>query len=107
MDVLKTTGMDKKHNELPIALSGGEQQRVAVARAVVGEPSIILADEPTASLDPKSAQAILDFLMEYHEKGTTVLVATHNLQKLDVKIEEGKPAQFRTNLRLSFKYKDE
>ncbi len=83
MQVLRTVGMDKKIKALPPTLSGGEQQRVAVARAVVGEPSIILADEPTGSLDTKSAQAILDFLMEYHKRGATVLVASHNLHLLE------------------------
>ena len=83
MHVLRTTGMDKKFKALPPTLSGGEQQRVAVARAVVGEPSIILADEPTGSLDSKSAQTILDFLMEYHKKGATVLIASHNLHLID------------------------
>ncbi|MCF6247542.1 MAG: ATP-binding cassette domain-containing protein [Desulfobacula sp.] len=83
MHVLRTTGMDKKYKAFPPTLSGGEQQKVAVARAVVGEPSIILADEPTGSLDTKSAQTILDFLMEYHKKGATVLIASHNLHLLD------------------------
>lgn len=83
MHVLATVGMEKKARALPPTLSGGEQQRVAVARAVVGEPSIILADEPTGSLDNKSAQSILDFLMEYHKKGATVLVASHNLHLLE------------------------
>ncbi len=83
MQVLRTTGMEKKAKALPPTLSGGEQQRVAVARAVVGEPSIILADEPTGSLDTKSAQAVLDFLMEYHKKGATVLIASHNLHLLE------------------------
>ncbi len=83
MQVLRTVGMDKKIKALPPTLSGGEQQRVAVARAVVGEPSIILADEPTGSLDAKSAQAVLDSLMEYHKKGATVLVASHNLHLLE------------------------
>ncbi len=79
MQVLRSTGMRKKAKAFPLTLSGGEQQRVAVARAVVGEPSIILADEPTGSLDPTSARAILDFLMEYHKKGTTILIASHDL----------------------------
>lgn len=83
MQVLRTVGMDKKAKAFPPTISGGEQQRVAVARAVVGEPSIILADEPTGSLDTKSAQAVLDFLMEYHKKGATVLVASHNLHLLE------------------------
>ncbi len=80
LKILETTGMEKKINALPPSLSGGEQQRVAVARALVGDPAIILADEPTCSLDSDSAQAIFDFLLEYHSRGTTVLIATHNLQ---------------------------
>lgn len=87
MQVLRTTGMEKKIKALPPTLSGGEQQRVAVARAVVGEPSIILADEPTGSLDSKSAQAVLDSLMEYHKKGATILMASHNLQLLESTIQ--------------------
>ena len=79
MQVLRSMGMEKKAKALPLTLSGGEQQRVAVARAVVGEPSIILADEPTGSLDSTSARAILDFLIEYHKKGTTILIASHDL----------------------------
>ena len=97
MHVLRTTGMEKKVNALPPTLSGGEQQRVAVARAVVGEPSIILADEPTGSLDDKAAQAVMDFLMEYHKKGATILVASHNLHLMEstvrgrnIVLEEGK-----------------
>ncbi|MCK5837154.1 MAG: ATP-binding cassette domain-containing protein [Desulfobacula sp.] len=86
LQVLRTTGMEKKQKALPPTLSGGEQQRVAVARAVVGNPSIILADEPTGSLDSKSAQAILDFLMEYHKKGATVLIASHNLHLLETQV---------------------
>ncbi len=86
VQVLRTTGMEKKLKALPPTLSGGEQQRVAVARAVVGEPSIILADEPTGSLDSSSAQAILDLLMEYHKKGATILVASHNLHLLESNI---------------------
>ncbi len=83
VQVLRTTGMGKKLKALPPTLSGGEQQRVAVARAVVGDPSIILADEPTGSLDSSSAQAILDLLMQYHKKGTTILIASHNLRLLE------------------------
>ena len=79
VQVLRTTGMEKKLKALPPTLSGGEQQRVAVARAVVGEPSIIFADEPTGSLDSSSAQATLDLLMEYHKKGATILIVSHNL----------------------------
>lgn len=82
MQVLRTTGMEKKADVLPPTLSGGEQQRVAVSRAVVGDPVIILADEPTGSLDDTSARTILDFLMEYNKKGATVLIASHHLQLL-------------------------
>jgi cell division transport system ATP-binding protein len=87
IQVLRMTGIEKKIKALPPTLSGGEQQRVAVARAVVGKPSIILADEPTGSLDAKSAQAVLDFLMDYHKKGTTILIASHNLQLLSNNVE--------------------
>ena len=97
MHVLRTTGMENKVNALPPTLSGGEQQRVAVARAVVGEPAIILADEPTGSLDEKSAQAVMDLLMEYHKKGTTILLASNNLHLMEISVrgrnivlEEGK-----------------
>ena len=83
MHVLRVTGMEKKANHLPPTLSGGEQQRVAVARAVVGEPSIILADEPTSSLDSQSAQRVLDLLLGYHQKGATILVASHNIEQMD------------------------
>lgn len=79
MQVLRSTAMEKKARAFPLTLSGGEQQRVAVARAVVGDPSIILADEPTGSLDSTSARAILDFLTEYHKKGATILIASHDL----------------------------
>ncbi len=79
MHVLESAGMARKAQEFPLALSGGEQQRVAMARAVAGSPDIILADEPTGSLDPESAQMILDALMAYHAKGVTIIMASHNL----------------------------
>ncbi|MEA1968090.1 MAG: ATP-binding cassette domain-containing protein [Thermodesulfobacteriota bacterium] len=80
IQVLKTTGMDGRLKSFPPALSGGEQQRVAVSRALVGDPAIILADEPTGSLDAESAQAVLDCLMGYHKKGATIFIASHNMQ---------------------------
>ena len=86
MHVLRTTGMEKKANALPPTLSGGEQQRVAVARAVVGDPDIILADEPTGSLDQVSAKLVLDFLMAYHQKGATILLASHNLHLMETMV---------------------
>lgn len=78
--VLRTVGMEDKLEALPPSLSGGEQQRVAVARAVVGDPKIILADEPTGSLDTDSAQIIIDLLKRFHTRGTTIIIATHDKQ---------------------------
>ncbi len=76
--VLRTVGMENRMNTLPPSLSGGEQQRVAVARAVVGDPTIILADEPTGSLDAESAGLIMNLLKTFHTRGATVIVATHD-----------------------------
>lgn len=76
--VLRTVGIEQRINALPASLSGGEQQRVAVARAVVGVPKIILADEPTGSLDSDSADIILNLLKGFHAHGSTVIVATHD-----------------------------
>ncbi|MCK5100032.1 MAG: ATP-binding cassette domain-containing protein [Desulfobacteraceae bacterium] len=80
MHVLRITNMEKKVHSYPRMLSGGEQQRVAVARAMAGNPSIILADEPTGSLDADAAQATMDFIMKYHEKGATIIIASHDIQ---------------------------
>ncbi len=74
---LSLMGLDAKAKEYPCHLSGGEQQRVALARAVVNTPKILIADEPTGNLDPENSQEIMDLLMKINEKGTTVLVATH------------------------------
>jgi cell division transport system ATP-binding protein len=76
--VLRTVEMEHKQDALPPSLSGGEQQRVAVARAIAGSPRIILADEPTGSLDPDSAANIMALLKEIHKKGVTVILATHD-----------------------------
>jgi cell division transport system ATP-binding protein len=76
--VLRTVGMEAKRLSLPPTLSGGEQQRVAVARAVIGDPQIILADEPTGSLDADAAKVIMDYLKGFHTRGATVIVATHD-----------------------------
>jgi cell division transport system ATP-binding protein len=77
-NVLRLVGMDHHADTLPVRLSGGEQQRVAVARAVVGDPKIILADEPTGNLDEASAQAVMDLLQATFIRGATVVVATHD-----------------------------
>jgi cell division transport system ATP-binding protein len=76
--VLRTVGMEERLHSLPPILSGGEQQRIAVARAIVGDPKIILADEPTGNLDEDSADIILDLLKRFHTRGATVVIATHD-----------------------------
>ncbi len=78
--VLRVVGMENRLTAYPPSLSGGEQQRVAVARAVAGDPKIILADEPTGSLDAKSAGVILELLDMFHNRGATIVIATHDNQ---------------------------
>ncbi len=80
LGLLKIVGMAQRRDAYPPSLSGGEQQRVAVARAVAGNPRIILADEPTASLDADSAAVIFRLLKVFHARGTTVLIATHDTE---------------------------
>ncbi len=76
--VLRLVGMEDRVNSYPPSLSGGEQQRIAVARAIVGDPQIILADEPTGSLDDESSEIILNLLRGVHIRGATVIIATHD-----------------------------
>ena len=77
-EVLQEVGLAEKYKSFPDELSGGEQQRVALARALVNRPDILLADEPTGNLDPKTSEEIMKLLEQINERGTTVLVVTHN-----------------------------
>ena len=81
-ETLKLVGLRHKSDSYPTELSGGEQQRVVIARAIVGEPSVLLADEPTGNLDPDTAAGILRVFREINARGTTILIATHNKELL-------------------------
>ncbi|HBE05517.1 MAG TPA: cell division ATP-binding protein FtsE, partial [Firmicutes bacterium] len=76
--VLELVGLRDKGKAYPHELSGGEQQRVSLARAIVNRPIILMADEPTGNLDPDTSWGIMDLLVEINRRGTTVLMATHN-----------------------------
>jgi cell division transport system ATP-binding protein len=76
--ILRSLGLDGKERKFPPSLSGGEQQRVAVARALVGDPALLLADEPTGNLDADRAQDVMQLLHAANARGTTVVVATHD-----------------------------
>lgn len=78
LDTLKMVNLRHKTDSFPSALSGGEQQRVVIARAIVGDPIILLADEPTGNLDPDTAAGIMRIFKEINVRGTTIIVATHN-----------------------------
>ncbi len=78
--MLSMVGLAAKYRSFPRQLSGGEQQRVAIARALINEPKILLADEPTGNLDNNNAWEIMKLLEEINEKGTTVVVVTHNME---------------------------
>ena len=82
-EVLKEVGMANKSYKMPHELSGGEQQRIVIARALLNRPQLILADEPTGNLDPTTGFQILTLLHSLVEKGHAILMATHNLQLLD------------------------
>lgn len=78
-EVLEQVGLESKSYKMPHELSGGEQQRTVIARALLNKPSLILADEPTGNLDPETGEQILSLLMDIKKHGTSVLMSTHNL----------------------------
>jgi len=77
-DALKIVNLRHRADSFPETLSGGEQQRIAIARAIVSEPSIILADEPTGNVDPETSRGIMDTFKDINARGATILIATHN-----------------------------
>ncbi len=94
-NVLSDVGLSHKRLNMPDQLSGGEQQRIAIARALLNNPLLILADEPTGNLDPETSNEILELLTTINKRGTAVLVATHNYEMVKkmnariVKLEDG------------------
>ena len=99
--LLKQVGLQHRRYHHPLSLSGGEQQRVAIARALVNEPEILLADEPTGNLDPELTIEIMDLIASAATRGTTVIVATHDLGLVDrygkrtIRLEGGRIAEDR------------
>ena len=93
--VLSLVGLSHKYKMFPNELSGGEQQRVSLARAIVNNPSVLIADEPTGNLDPDTAKEIMELLEDINKSGTTIVMATHakdivdNMQKRVIAIDKG------------------
>lgn len=94
-EVLEQVGLAHKHNQYPEFLSGGEQQRTAIARAIIHQPDVLIADEPTGNLDPRLSEEIMDLLERVCSRGTTVFVATHDHEmvkrrnKRTLRLEDG------------------
>lgn len=103
-DALDRVGLGGRGPDIVATLSGGEQQRIAIARAIVGEPALLLADEPTGNLDPQLAVDILGLFEDIHSSGVTVLFATHDRSLLDVRphrvivLDEGKASDIPSGL---------
>ncbi len=95
-EMLALVGLDGKGDRLPREMSGGEQQRVSIARALVNHPRLLIADEPTGNLDPDTSMGIMELLLRINRTGTTVLVATHDMHTVDrmqmrvIRLDEGR-----------------
>ncbi len=95
VEALKKVGIETKLHNMPSQLSGGQQQRVSIARALAGNPSIILADEPTGALDSKTGKEVLEFLQKLNEEGNTIVLITHDMgvaekAKRIIRVSDGK-----------------
>ena len=107
-DVLEKTGLEYKHYKMPHQLSGGEQQRVVIARALLNNPDIILADEPTGNLDPETSESIIKILFDISNSGRAVIMATHNYTLLKkftartLKCEDGKLSELELTEEIDF-----
>ncbi|CAM3889103.1 cell division ATP-binding protein FtsE [Alkalicoccus chagannorensis] len=108
MDVLDIVRLKNKARFLPHELSGGEQQRVSIARAIVNNPSVVICDEPTGNLDPETSWEIMHLLEEINDRGTTILMATHNkdivntMRKRVIAIDNGRIS--RDDVRGGYRY---
>lgn len=109
--VLALVGLSNKYKAFPNELSGGEQQRVSIARAIINNPSVLIADEPTGNLDPETANGIMEVISDINRAGTTILMATHakdivdSMRKRVIAIEKGVIA--RDEVRGGYGYEDQ